>query len=197
MGAPRTYGEAADRFGRQTNLAVEISLKRCANVYGQAPCRAVDRGDGTRCFYSFTSCQDPLNFSLCSGTRVYTVSDHGAANLAPAPADLLNGGGAWPFAGLVPFGAASGLVQGQPSPGSHAPCGASVASAASGLVGVAATVSGLAPGSWHRAAAWFLADADGAASIRVVGPSGLYAVPGGAWSAAPADLASFPLAGGS
>jgi len=61
-----------DAFGRRIQFLVELDLDRCAQTYaegGTGNCQASDLGDGSRCFYTFFTCQDSDNFS--KGTITY------------------------------------------------------------------------------------------------------------------------------
>lgn len=67
--ATATYTAAAGGYNKQVQWLVEIDLDRCGNDYTSSPCTASDAGDGSRCWYSFLTCQDPANFN--KGTKTY------------------------------------------------------------------------------------------------------------------------------
>ena len=57
------YTAQADAFGRQVQWLVEIDLDRCSRTYTTSPCTATDLGDGSRCYYSYSTCQDQANYA--------------------------------------------------------------------------------------------------------------------------------------
>ncbi len=63
------YNTQAAAFSKTVQWLIEIDLDRCDNTYTVAPCTAVNAGDGSRCFYSFPTCQDQANF--VKATRTY------------------------------------------------------------------------------------------------------------------------------
>lgn len=66
--ATANYTAAADAFSRRVQWLVEIDLDRCDRDFGSAPCTATG-ADGSRCYYSYETCQDLANYS--ASTRVW------------------------------------------------------------------------------------------------------------------------------
>lgn len=64
-----SYTAQVDAFGRQVQWLVEIDLDRCSRTYTTSPCTATDAGDGLRCYYSYSTCQDQANYA--KETRTY------------------------------------------------------------------------------------------------------------------------------
>jgi hypothetical protein len=69
------YDRFAEDGTKRVQWLVEIDLFRCDNTYTQAPCTAADAGDGSRCYYSFPTCQDPTNFIAATRTFRFCLSD--------------------------------------------------------------------------------------------------------------------------
>ena len=70
------YDAQADAYSKRVQWLVEIDLDRCDNEYTSAvapsTCTASDAGDGSRCFFTFGTCQDPANFRTdTTGLRTY------------------------------------------------------------------------------------------------------------------------------
>lgn len=63
------YTAQAEAFEHQVQFLVEIDLDRCAETYTSSPCAASDAGDGSRCWYSWGTCQDQANYNKT--TRTY------------------------------------------------------------------------------------------------------------------------------
>lgn len=66
---------AAADFGRRVQWLVEITLDRCDNDYTVSPCTASDQGDGSRCYFSFPTCQDPTNFTRTTKVWRFCLTD--------------------------------------------------------------------------------------------------------------------------
>ncbi len=62
------YNTERDKHGRQVQWLVEIDLDRCDEVYTQGSCTASDVGDGSRCWYSYLTCQDQANYNRTTKT---------------------------------------------------------------------------------------------------------------------------------
>lgn len=67
--ASANYEAQRDAISHEVQYLIEIVLDRCSNTYTQAPCTASDAGDGSRCWYSWPTCQDLTNYSKT--TRTY------------------------------------------------------------------------------------------------------------------------------
>lgn len=70
------YLAAAAQAYRRPQWLVEIDLDRCDNEYADntppSTCEASDGGDGSRCYYTFGTCQDPTNFRADTlGTKTW------------------------------------------------------------------------------------------------------------------------------
>jgi len=68
------YTAAAAAFSKQVQWLVEIDLDRCDNDYTTAPCSAIDAGDGSRCFYSFPTCQAQDTFVKTTKTYRFCLN---------------------------------------------------------------------------------------------------------------------------
>ena len=69
------YDNQKNAFGRQVQWLVEIDLPRCSRAYTTAPCAAADAGDGSRCWYSFSTCQDQANYSAATQTLRFCLNE--------------------------------------------------------------------------------------------------------------------------
>jgi len=69
------YDEQRDAFGRQVQMLVEIDIDRCGNIIGTTPCTVSPiPADGSRCWYSFPSCQKPTNFTRTVQTYYFCLN---------------------------------------------------------------------------------------------------------------------------
>lgn len=84
------YTDAAASFTRAVQWLVEIDLDRCDNDYTSAPCTASDAGDGSRCHYTFPTCQDPANFAKVTKTYRFCLRDTPWPDTATAVFPLLS-----------------------------------------------------------------------------------------------------------
>ena len=75
--ASAAYLAAAAEFGRRVQWTVTIDLPRCGEDYtgNGSNCTASDAGDGSRCYYSYDTCQDQTNFSLESKILLFCLTD--------------------------------------------------------------------------------------------------------------------------
>jgi len=69
------YDLLADDAAKRAQWLVEIDMLRCDNQYTQAPCTAPDGGDGLRCWYSFPTCQDRVNYVTSTRTLYFCFQD--------------------------------------------------------------------------------------------------------------------------
>lgn len=69
------YDSARDAISRRTIWLLEIDADVCSLDYTTAPCTATDLGDGSRCSYSFPTCQDPTNYSRSTKTWRFSSRD--------------------------------------------------------------------------------------------------------------------------
>lgn len=69
------YTAQKDAFGRQLQWLVEIDLDRCSLVYTQGDCTASDAGDGSRCWYSWQTCQAPAAYARTTRTWRFCLND--------------------------------------------------------------------------------------------------------------------------
>ncbi len=70
-----TYTAAATAHSRRVQWLVEIDLDRCSLDYTTAPCTATDLGNGSRCWYTFQTCQDPTNFTRTTRTLRFCLNE--------------------------------------------------------------------------------------------------------------------------
>lgn len=66
------YTAQRDAFGRSVQWVVELTLDRCTLLYGTATAGCgvdADLGDGSRCYYTYTTCQNLSAFNR--GTKSY------------------------------------------------------------------------------------------------------------------------------
>lgn len=183
------------KFSRRVNQCVELELDRCANVCGRAPCKAVDLGDGSRCGYTWATCQSKLDYVRTTRVRRFTLTDLPAVDVAAAPADLLGGTGAldaWPQGGYEAFGGPCAVAGADGRPGSFGASRCLLGPAAGTQAGIVGPpVSGLAPGSWTTVGGWFMSEAACSGTVSVTNVSrGLSAAPDGtAWASGAVHLA--------
>ncbi len=69
------YTAAVDAHSRRVQWLVEIVLDRCSLSYTSAPCTASDLGDGSRCHYTFQTCQDPANYAKSTRTLRFCLNE--------------------------------------------------------------------------------------------------------------------------
>lgn len=82
------YATVKKEAGRQLGAIVEIDLRACSLTYGVSACTATGTGD-QKCFQSFATCDDPLNFTATTKTlrfsniRIDNVQSSGEAPTFP------------------------------------------------------------------------------------------------------------------
>lgn len=69
------YTTEANKFDRRVQWLVEMDLDRCSLNYTTAPCTATDAGNGSRCFYTFATCQDQANFAKTTKTWRFCLAN--------------------------------------------------------------------------------------------------------------------------
>lgn len=82
-GVTARYQAQVDAASRQPFWIVEIDQPRCTLTYTRGACTAVDLGDGSRCWYTYHTCQDRANYT--AGTRTWRFATH------PIPQDIVHG----------------------------------------------------------------------------------------------------------
>src|SRR5712691_2030674 len=70
------YDTELAKLTRTPQIILEIGMTSCDNLYSSAvapsTCHAVDAGNGSRCWYSRPTCQDPVDFRIStSGLKVF------------------------------------------------------------------------------------------------------------------------------
>lgn len=70
------YEDERDKISRTPQIIVVMKVTSCDNNYadavGPSTCTAVDAGNGSRCYYSFGTCQDVANFRITtSGFKTF------------------------------------------------------------------------------------------------------------------------------
>ncbi len=75
--APLTanYIVESQKHSKRVQWLVEIDLDRCDLNYSVSPCTATLLADGSRCFYSFGTCQDPSNYTRITRTYRFCLND--------------------------------------------------------------------------------------------------------------------------
>lgn len=69
------YDAAAAAFSTRVQWLVEIDLPVCSLNYTSAPCTAIDAGDGSRCYNTWATCQDPTNYAQATKTYRFCLAD--------------------------------------------------------------------------------------------------------------------------
>lgn len=75
MATTANYDAQAEKHSKRVQWMVEIDLDRCSNRYTLDSCTANDEGDGSRCYFSFHTCQDPANFVNVARTYRFCLND--------------------------------------------------------------------------------------------------------------------------
>lgn len=98
------FREASQAFFTQANQLVEVDLPRCKHVFGQGQCRAIADADGTKCSYTFASCQDPMRFEAETFTRYYSSTNYPGVLVTESEVEVLPNGDAEDWEGGAPTG---------------------------------------------------------------------------------------------
>lgn len=85
------YDRQAAAFGRQVQYVVEMDLDRCSLEHGVSPCGAPAAADGSRCFYTFPSCQSPATFQRETRTLRFALNEIPWTDSANPAFPLLSG----------------------------------------------------------------------------------------------------------
>jgi len=77
-----TYDIQKQKAGRQPVYVLEMDIRVCTLTFGNAPCTAVEASPGTKCFNTFATCQDQVNYN--DGLLTYRFSSERIDSLQQA-----------------------------------------------------------------------------------------------------------------